>query len=452
MGTISAAQASGMHYFSNTNELLQKNNSYSSEAKYLQQDLTTLGYSTNGVDGYFGNNTYNAVKSFQRDYGLSQDGVAGNQTLSKIDSLINQAKNQNVQNSSSGNSGDSISISGNLSKGMQGSAVSDLQSSLTKLGYNTYGVDGVFGQNTYNAVVAFQKAYGLTQDGIVGNQTKSAISAALSSKSSSSTSSTLQMGSTGDTVKQLQRNLTSLGFNTNGVDGIFGQNTYNEVVAFQKSKGLTQDGIVGSQTQSAINSALSKNTSGGTSSTGGVSQTGTKQAGSGMQVSDALVSFVADYEQYVQYPERGLDDGNLTVGYGHVVMPGENFSKGISKQDAMNLLKTELNGKYADSVRQWSKAHSVQLTQNQFDALVDFAYNAGTNALPGSSVERDILSGNTSPNQITTDFCKWDKVYVASKKQYVDSAGVWRRRMDESSMFNNGDYKRDYPTAPAGYV
>jgi LysM repeat protein len=43
------------------------------------------------------------------------------------------------------------------------------------LGYNTYGVDGIFGQNTYNAVVGFQKAKGLPMDGIVGQNTKTAM-------------------------------------------------------------------------------------------------------------------------------------------------------------------------------------------------------------------------------------------------------------------------------------
>jgi hypothetical protein len=47
MGSISAAQAGGMYYFSNTNELLQKSSCYNSEAKNLQQDLTTLGYNLN---------------------------------------------------------------------------------------------------------------------------------------------------------------------------------------------------------------------------------------------------------------------------------------------------------------------------------------------------------------------------------------------------------------------
>ena len=48
-----------------------------------------------------------------------------------------------------------------LKLGSKGSRVKDLQKNLTKLGYSTNGVDGIFGKGTQKAVLAFQKAYGL---------------------------------------------------------------------------------------------------------------------------------------------------------------------------------------------------------------------------------------------------------------------------------------------------
>jgi peptidoglycan hydrolase-like protein with peptidoglycan-binding domain len=74
----------------------------------------------------------------------------------------------------------------NLSWGSRGSAVSLLQKDLTGLGFNTYGVDGIFGSNTYNAVVKFQKSQGLGADGIVGPKTKAALNARTSSTPSRS--------------------------------------------------------------------------------------------------------------------------------------------------------------------------------------------------------------------------------------------------------------------------
>lgn len=64
----------------------------------------------------------------------------------------------------------------------------------------------------------------------------------------------LRKGSTGEQVKTLQRLLSALGYKmkdgwrTYGVDGSFGNATYNAVIKYQKAKGLSADGIVGANT------------------------------------------------------------------------------------------------------------------------------------------------------------------------------------------------------------
>ena len=58
-----------------------------------------------------------------------------------------------------------------LRKGAQGNITKLLQEKLVKLGYNTNGVDGIFGNGTYSAVREFQKTRGLSVDGIVGQNT-----------------------------------------------------------------------------------------------------------------------------------------------------------------------------------------------------------------------------------------------------------------------------------------
>ena len=59
---------------------------------------------------------------------------------------------------------------------------------------------------------------------------------------------TLKKGARGNITKLLQEKLVSLGYNTNGIDGIFGSATKNAVISFQKSNGLVVDGIVGINT------------------------------------------------------------------------------------------------------------------------------------------------------------------------------------------------------------
>lgn len=63
---------------------------------------------------------------------------------------------------------------------------------------------------------------------------------------------TLRMGSQGASVVELQRLLLAHGFNPGAIDGIFGPQTQSAVMAFQRSRGLTVDGIVGVQTWTAL--------------------------------------------------------------------------------------------------------------------------------------------------------------------------------------------------------
>lgn len=52
--------------------------------RLLQEKLNSLGYGTNGIDGIFGSGTKNAVIQFQKDYGLSADGICGRNTWNKL--------------------------------------------------------------------------------------------------------------------------------------------------------------------------------------------------------------------------------------------------------------------------------------------------------------------------------------------------------------------------------
>ncbi|GHI00979.1 L,D-transpeptidase family protein [Neobacillus kokaensis] len=65
-------------------------------------------------------------------------------------------------------------------------------------------------------------------------------------------STILKRGSKGTAVITLQKKLTSLGYNTKGIDGSFGPNTEKAVRLFQKDRHLTVDGIVGPATKKAL--------------------------------------------------------------------------------------------------------------------------------------------------------------------------------------------------------
>jgi peptidoglycan hydrolase-like protein with peptidoglycan-binding domain len=133
-----------------------------------------------------------------------------------------------------------------LKKGSTGEAVKQLQSALKDLGYDVGAVDGKFGTKTEQAVKAFQQDRGIGVDGIVGDITW------LNIDEADMSNPTIRKGSKGNPVRRAQKRLTLGGWDTGGVDGIFGSSTETAVKRFQHDQGLTQDGIVGPQTWAKI--------------------------------------------------------------------------------------------------------------------------------------------------------------------------------------------------------
>ena len=221
-----------------------------SAVKDLQTKLKKLGYYSGTVDSTFGSGTYAAVRAFQKKYNLTADGVAGSETLKKLDSAYKNANSDKDDDS--------------LRMGDSGSAVKDLQTKLKKLGYYSGTVDSTFGSGTYAAVRAFQKKYNLTADGVAGSETLKKLDSAYKNADSNTSTDddSLRKGATGTAVKTLQTNLKKLGFYTAYVDGSFGATTERAVKAFQKKYGLTADGVAGSATLKKIESAVASASSG----------------------------------------------------------------------------------------------------------------------------------------------------------------------------------------------
>lgn len=74
-----------------------------------------------------------------------------------------------------------------------------------------------------------------------------------------------KVGSTGAEVKQIQTRLKNWGYYNGAVDGVYGTQTKNAVLYFQRKNGLTADGVAGPATLSAIGlpSGSTSGTSGG---------------------------------------------------------------------------------------------------------------------------------------------------------------------------------------------
>ncbi len=127
------------------------------EVVSLQNRLIALGYLTGSADGKFGRATREALIAFQKANGLVRDGVAGAKTLAALQSATVV--------------GNTVESGTTLKIGSVNSAVATLQNRLIALGYLTGKADGIFGTKTSLAVIAFQKANGLTPDGVAGAKT-----------------------------------------------------------------------------------------------------------------------------------------------------------------------------------------------------------------------------------------------------------------------------------------
>ncbi len=116
-----------------------------------QQKLMDLAYLTTKVDGNYGQDTVDAVKQFQADYGLVADGYLGASTREVLDS-------EDV-------------IANVLQVGDEGTMVTKVQKHLKNYGYLSAGATGYYGEDTEAAVKQFQAKNGLAADGKVGAAT-----------------------------------------------------------------------------------------------------------------------------------------------------------------------------------------------------------------------------------------------------------------------------------------
>lgn len=211
------------------------------------------------VDGSFGSRTAAAVRAFQRRYGLAVDGVVGEATWNAIYAQFFSIQSDNgTPNAYPGTA---------LRQGDEGQNVRLVQFWL-KIARTVYTalnnptVDGQFGAATKRAVEAFQRYFGLTADGVVGRTTWNKLREVYTDIANDLLAEglrpgefpgVLRRGASGRAVRELQYYLYLMHtYNPSlpsvNIDGNFGVATEAAVRAFQRSAGLTSDGVVGRAT------------------------------------------------------------------------------------------------------------------------------------------------------------------------------------------------------------
>ncbi|OOM81939.1 phage lysozyme [Clostridium puniceum] len=105
----------------------------------------------------------------------------------------------------------------------------------------------------------------------------------------------------------------------------------------------------------------------------------------------------------------------------------------VTEEQATSMLKDWINNKHAPVIKLDLDCRGITLNQNEFDALVSFAYNCGTGGLLNSTLYRRICEG-VRDSSLITNFQAWSNGGVRRIE------GLYRRRTKEAAMFLNSDY------------
>ncbi len=228
-----------------------------SATQRLQERLNLLGFLNDSADGYFGQNTANAVKLLQeylRD--LEQDWldaqpsaeptpeptVAPESNLPSDQPVTTEAPEPTATPMTEVNgiadalmqaylfSSEFKITRGTVQSGDQGYAVTRIQNRLRALGYMTDAADGIYGGSTARSVRIFQYYNNLEITGIADENTQQLL---FSENAKQPDNQMLASGSSGEAVKTLQQRLLILGFTKRSADGDYGANTVSAVKNLQ---------------------------------------------------------------------------------------------------------------------------------------------------------------------------------------------------------------------------
>ena len=140
-----------------------------------------------------------------------------------------------------------------------------------------------------------------------------------------------------------------------------------------------------------------------------------------MQVSQKCIDLVKRYEGFIS-KTYVCPAGYKTIGFGHRT----DEITTITEPEAENLLKKDLK-KFEQGLCKMLNAEELNVTQNQFDALISFAFNLGLSALAGSTLWRLFTHGDIQG--AADEFTKW--IYAGGKPL----EGLKRRRQAERELF-----------------
>lgn len=146
-------------------------------------------------------------------------------------------------------------------------------------------------------------------------------------------------------------------------------------------------------------------------------------------ISPAGIARIKRYEalSLVTYDDQA---GLATIGWGHLIKPGEDFSAGLTHAQAEELLAADL----APRVAALDAMFEVEITQDQFDSCASLLFNIGEGAFRNSSFLRAI-NARENNSAIVDALRKWCKITDPKTGKLVPSKGLALRRSDEAKAW-----------------
>jgi lysozyme len=147
------------------------------------------------------------------------------------------------------------------------------------------------------------------------------------------------------------------------------------------------------------------------------------------RMSEAGLARIRDHEAFVP---RNYDDGagNSTIGYGHMVLAGENFSGGITEAEAIKLFEKDVERVVNGALDKIE----VDLTQNQIDAIGSFIFNVG----PGAFEKGPLPHINAGKHErATSRILKYITGRDVRTGERHVLRGLLKRRREEVALYKN---------------
>jgi peptidoglycan hydrolase-like protein with peptidoglycan-binding domain len=137
----------------------------------LQRALQIKGYYNGNLDGQYGNGTAAAVEKYQKAVKLTASGTANQATINRLFGITDETDGGNDPGMSGITRISQIYVPNTSAPGDSGKHVKALQQALKLKSYFKVGIDSNYGEKTKEAVEKYQRAVGLSADGVAGFST-----------------------------------------------------------------------------------------------------------------------------------------------------------------------------------------------------------------------------------------------------------------------------------------